>query len=171
MFERKDHITKYLKDKKSKTWLKKFNIKFQDATCLRCDEATQENTEHIFLCKSNHEIWTETKTKMIEALFMITGVSVTSLPYWFGNDQTNYWKETHATNRIENYSKQWGSRGLIPRAIRTYLIRDLKISNRKQEEIIEKWSKILTKTTFKIWTARCNHLEEWATKRIEETEN
>ena len=169
MMKRKHSIAKATMNNKSETMQKYFKVKFSSTSCVRC-KADIENTEHVFNCPKNTQIWQETTEKCKKILLEKAAKKVNHFPAWFGIPPPPLSHKDPPRSPVHeamlNYNKDWGNKSIIPAAAQQYLKQDLKLPTEKVKSVLEKWSKILTKTCFTIWTTRCKELHEWTEKEL-----
>jgi hypothetical protein len=167
MQNRKNYMLTTLKKCKPKSYINHFITKFSSPLCVRCTDNTVENTEHVFNCSSNKLLWDEAKTKILNKIFTLSKKEVEFLPWWFGGIDEPYPIATEHSLNLNNFNKDWGNKGIMPKALLPFLVQDLGISTKVASTIYEETSKIITKTTFKIWINRNNSLENWTIEKLQ----
>jgi RNase H len=144
----------------------KNDIKYQDNNCINCDKV--ENTEHIFTCKDKITFWNKLAEKMLLTFNQHTYNDYTSLPLWFPNTLDQWSPSTEAEVELMGWNKEDGAKGVIPKAVTTFLDDELYLIEKKTErtlavnKILNIWTKQINKTILKIWKERCQQLEFFA---------
>jgi hypothetical protein len=144
----------------------KNDIKYQDNNCINCDKV--ENTEHIFTCKDKITFWNKLAEKMLLKFNQHTYNDYTSLPLWFPNTLDQWSPSTEAEVELMGWNKEDGAKGVIPKAVTTFLDDELYLIEKKTErtlavnKILNIWTKQINKTILKIWKERCQQLEFFA---------
>jgi hypothetical protein len=163
----------YIEKEKAKNWTaNKPNTFWQDQfedtqinpLCSMCHEAV-EKKNHLFYHCTHHTVTglqNQLPFNIADAVQKYTEIEVTrhQIPIWYKTNTSNnnnpnkdkYWKS------VENFDKELGSMGFIPKKLPKFLQDNFQIPNNKLEKAIASIQHEIMSVNREIWLTRCKHL-------------
>jgi hypothetical protein len=127
----------YLLDKRSKTWLREYKIRYKGNRCVKCATTGKnhiKNQKHIFVdCQhSNRErLYNNASKKILELVDSTSKIQHKTLPWWFPvTNCSRYDTSAPFAKKLCNYNKLYGTIGVIPNTIKNFL-KHYKIKRKK----------------------------------------